>query len=150
MERDPSGIQYADVSFCPSASHGQSRLLATAISARVDIYSLTQQTEEGKCKKSCIISLLVIIELEESFGLRPTSQLFKFNDPTSSVQFRSDGNLVLVGEVSGRIQLMELKNKFALRSYSEHSNRINCMDFAPDNRYFISCANETSIKLWDI
>ena len=97
-----------------------------------------------------IIFLLDLTELEESFGLRPTSQLFKFNDPTSSVQFRSDGNLVLVGEVSGRIQLMELKNKFALRSYGEHSNRINCMDFAPDNRYFISCANETSIKLWDI
>lgn len=88
--------------------------------------------------------------MEDSYGLRPTSQLFKFNDPTTAVQFRSDGNLVLVGETSGRIQLMELKNKFALRQYSEHSNRVNCMDFAPDNRYFVSCANETGIKLFDI
>jgi len=45
---------------------------------------------------------------------------------------------------------MELKNKFALRQYGEHANRVNCMEFASDNRHFISCANETSIKLWDI
>jgi len=58
--------------------------------------------------------------------------------------------LLLVGETSGRIQLFELKNKFVLRQYGEHSNRINCLDFSPDNRHFISCANETAIKLWDI
>ena len=83
-------------------------------------------------------------------GLRPSQQLFKFNDPTTAVQFRSDGNLILVGETSGRIQLFELKNKFVLRSYGEHSNRINSLAFSADNRHFISCANETAIKLWDI
>jgi len=68
----------------------------------------------------------------------------------SALEFRSDGNLILAGETSGRIQLFELKNKFALRSYTEHANRINCFDFAPDSRHFISCANETAIKIWDI
>ncbi len=87
---------------------------------------------------------------DDMMGLKPTSQLFKFNDPVSAVQFRQDGNLVLTGETSGRIQLMELKNKFALRTYSEHANRINDLIFSADNRHFISCANETGIKLWDI
>ena len=59
MERDASGIQYADPSFCPSESVGQSRLLATAVSARVDIYSLMQSTEA---------------ELDDDMmGLKPTS-----------------------------------------------------------------------------
>lgn len=37
-----------------------------------------------------------------------------------------------------------------LRSYSEHANRINSLEFSPDNRHFVSAANETSIKLFDI
>lgn len=109
--------------------------MATAVSARVDIYNLMQQSEE---------------DIENSVGLRPSQQLFKFDDPTTALQFRSDGNLILVGETSGRVQLFELKNKFVLRSYTEHANRVNCLDFSPDNRHFISCANETAIKLWDI
>ena len=83
-------------------------------------------------------------------SLQPDQQLFKFNEPTSALQFRQDGNLILVGETSGRTQLFELKNKFALRSYVEHSNRINCLAFSPDKRHFISCANETAVKLFDI
>lgn len=82
--------------------------------------------------------------------LSPSQQIFKFNDVVSAVHFRSDGNLLLAGETSGRIQLFELKNKFALRTYTEHANRINCFDFAPNSRHFISCANETAIKVWDI
>ena len=45
---------------------------------------------------------------------------------------------------------MELRNKFALRKYGEHANRINSLAFSEDNRHFVSCANETAIKLWDI
>ena len=56
----------------------------------------------------------------------------------------------MAGEATGRIQLIELNNKYVLRSYSEHQNRINSISFAKDNRTFVSCANETSIKLWDI
>jgi len=82
--------------------------------------------------------------------MKPVQQLFKFDDPTTALQFRKDGGLIVVGESSGGIQLFELENKFVLRNYGEHSNRINCLDFSPDNRHFISCANETAIKLWDI
>ena len=32
----------------------------------------------------------------------------------------------------------------------EHGNRINCLDFAPNNRNFVSCANDTSIRYYDI
>lgn len=48
------------------------------------------------------------------------------------------------------MQLFELNNKFILRSYTEHANRINSLSFAPNNRNFASAANETSIKYWDI
>ena len=54
MERDPSGIQYADVCFCPDGAlnpvqkdRNASRMLATAISARVDIYNLHMVPEDA-------------------------------------------------------------------------------------------------------
>lgn len=142
MERDPSGIQYSDVAFCQTTSQDgdKSRMLATAISARVDIYSLSQQLPPPNDDDD---------ELEQQ-SLRPSSQIYKFNDPVTALHFRPDGNLLLAGETTGRVQLFELKHKFALRTYSEHANRINSFAFAQNNRTFISCANETAIKLWDI
>lgn len=61
-------------------------MLATAISARVDIYSL-HQVPEG----------------DEDMQLTPMKQLFKFNDPVTALEFRSDGNLLLAGESTGRV-----------------------------------------------
>jgi len=46
--------------------------------------------------------------------------LSRFQDTTTSVKMRDDGNLVLCGEKSGRIQLVELSNKFILKSYTEN------------------------------
>lgn len=63
---------------------------------------------------------------------------------------RPDGNLLLVGENSGRIQLFETQNRYTLRTYEEHAGRINSLCFAQNNKNFLSAANETSIKLYDI
>lgn len=37
-----------------------------------------------------------------------------------------------------------------LRTYEEHQGRINNLCFASNNKNFLSVANETSIRLWDI
>jgi hypothetical protein len=58
---------------------------------------------------------------------------------------------MLVGDKLGKIELLELKQKLALRSYeNDHKNQINCFDFAPTKRAFVSCSNETSWKYFDI
>ena len=58
---------------------------------------------------------------------------------------------MLVGDKAGKIELIELKNRIALRSYAdEHKNQINCLDFSSNKRTFVSCSNETSFKLFDI
>ena len=90
MRRDPSGIQYADVSFCPGSQQGASRLLATAVSARVDIYSLTQPNEDGKYKAlACnMLTFVMSKDLDTTFALKPSKQLFKFQDPVTALQFR--------------------------------------------------------------
>lgn len=46
--------------------------------------------------------------------------------------------------------MFELKNKIALRSYSICKNRINALAFSENNRNFVSCANDTCIRYYDI
>ena len=82
--------------------------------------------------------------------MKPRHQLFKFDDTVTSIRFRQDGQLLLAGEKTGRIQLFELNNKFVLRQYNSFTNRINCMTFDLNNKNFLACANETSIKYFDI
>ena len=110
--------------------------LACAISARVDLYKIERPASED--------------DFDPEDQIKPTQQLFKFQDTTSAVQFRQDGKLLLTGESNGKVQLFELTNKYVLRNYSEHANRVNCLAWAEDSRRFASCANDTSIRLYDI
>lgn len=57
---------------------------------------------------------------------------------------------MLVGDKMGKIELMELKQKVALRTYEEHKNQINYLEFSCNKRTFVSCSNETSWKYYDI
>ncbi len=47
-------------------------------------------------------------------------RIFKFKDVATAVALRQDGNIVLCGEKTGRVQLVELNNKFILKTYEEH------------------------------
>jgi WD40 repeat protein len=46
--------------------------------------------------------------------------------------------------------LIELQNRFILKTYEEHSNQINAFAFKSTMREFIVGANDTNIKLFDI
>eukprot|EP00347_Sterkiella_histriomuscorum_P009274 403341835 len=130
MEKDES-LQISDISFCKGE---KPYLMAAAVSARIDIYSLTQP--EG-----------------DDFNddkLKPISTMFKFKDAVHSVKLRQDGNLLLAGENSGRIQLFEIKNKFILKTYQEFTSQINSFDFKPNMKEFVAGSNESGIKYFSI
>ena len=58
--------------------------------------------------------------------------------------------MLLAGDAAGKIQLFELKNRLALRSYAIGKNRVNALSFSENNRNFASCANDTCIRYFDI
>ena len=112
LERDKGGIMTQDINFCSDAQ--KANMCAIAVSARVDLYNLQRKNENE------------VNDFADEYGdyqesLKPRTQLFKFDDIVTSINLRSDGNLLLAGEQTGRIQLFELNNKFILRSYSDFS-----------------------------
>lgn len=85
--------------------------------------------------------------------MKPSSQIFKFTDTISAVEFRPDGGLLTCGEANGKVQIFELKNKYSLRSYpEEHLNvRINAFAWSKSNlKNFVSCANDGNLHMYDI
>lgn len=94
MKRDEGAISIGDLSFCKHQTTSSlmdrqqaSSLLACAVSLRVDIYKLVQPENSEDAPSE----------------IKPASQIFKFKDLATSVEFRPDGNLLLVGENSGRV-----------------------------------------------
>jgi hypothetical protein len=71
-EGDAGGMARSDLSFCPSATD-KPNLLATAVSARVDIYKLTQP--EGG-------------DNEDDTEVKPIQRINKFKDIATAVQLR--------------------------------------------------------------
>lgn len=99
-------------------------MLATAVSARVDIFRLTNN-QVNQIQEDQGISLsnhlhMIIDEEADQEVMKPTQKINKFKDFVSAVKLRQDGNIVLCGEKTGRIQLIELSNKFILKTYEEH------------------------------
>ena len=132
-----------DVSFCMphslmnQAANPNPGMLATATGARVDIWKL-QQKEAGQD--------------DEDFDnqIEPVHSLRRFTEQVTAIKLRDDGQVMLVGDKAGQIQLIELNNKSALRTYNDHKNEINSLDFSVCRRKFVSCSNESSWKMYDI
>ena len=45
---------------------------------------------------------------------------------------------------------MEIKNKYVLRSHHQGKSRVNALSFAPNNRNYASCANDTCLRYYDM
>lgn len=91
--------------------------MATAVSARVDFYSLTLP-KDGTTSKN--YSLLRTRLMSAVVGdVKPMSSLFKFKDAVTAIKLRQDGNLILCGEKLGKIQIIQIDTKFSLREYNQ-------------------------------
>lgn len=70
--KDSDNMMRSDISFCQGSV---ANLMATAVSARVDIYKLTQPSTEAE-------------DPEFAEGLKPIQRIFKFKDLATAVSLR--------------------------------------------------------------
>ena len=95
----------SEVCFCPSNTQAadKSNMLATAVSARVDFYRVYAN------------------ESEDADKMKPDQRIYKFKDLVTALKLRQDGNIIVTGEKAGKLQVIELSNKFILKTYEEHN-----------------------------
>ena len=71
--------------------------------------------------------------------------------PIRSVDFSSDGKLLMTGSNDKTIKIFELYPKYKfISSYKGHSNWVRCARFSPDNRLIGSCGDDNAVIIFDV
>ncbi|KAL1226306.1 Protein SLOW WALKER 1 [Cardamine amara subsp. amara] len=79
------------------------------------------------------------------------SKRFSFRDVVSSVCFRSDGALFAACDLSGVVQVFDVKERMALRSLRSHSAPARFVKYPyEDKLHLISGGDDGVVKYWDV
>ncbi|KAK7277698.1 hypothetical protein RJT34_22713 [Clitoria ternatea] len=117
----PKLISVPSLTFSPAAPHS----FAAAHSASLSIFS------------------------PETFS--PTATISSFSDSVSSASFRSDSRLIAASDVSGLIQVFDVKTRTPLRRLRSHSRPVRFVHFPLlDKLHLISAGDDALVKYWDV
>ncbi|KAJ0235243.1 WD40 repeat-containing protein [Hirschfeldia incana] len=79
------------------------------------------------------------------------SRRFSFRDVVSSVSFRSDGALLAASDLSGLVQVFDVKERMALRSLRSHKAAARFVKYpVHDKLHLLSGGDDGVVKYWDV
>ncbi|KAK7392369.1 hypothetical protein VNO78_20805 [Psophocarpus tetragonolobus] len=91
------------------------------------------------------------LTLFSSLTLSPTATLSSFSDSVSSASFRNDSLLLAASDLSGLVQLFDVKSRTPLRRLRSHSRPVRFVHFPRlDKLHLISAGDDALINLWDV
>jgi len=80
-----------------------------------------------------------------------SSRRFSFRDVVSSVCFRSDGALFAACDLSGVVQVFDIKERMALRTLRSHSAPARFVKYpVQDKLHLVSGGDDGVVKYWDV
>ena len=59
-------------------------------------------------------------------------------------------NYVVTGDSSGYVTLMTFQGDIIRNIGHKHTDRLRCMDFATDEKFFVSSGNDHRVKIWEV
>jgi len=68
----------------------------------------------------------------------------------TAISFRKDGKLIATGELSGYVQIFEVKKKIALRQYQKHTKAVHAITFIPEKAAVVTGSDDLSVKSFDM
>ena len=74
-------------------------------------------------------------------------QRYYFGAP---VLFTSNGKYILTCNRNYEILFMDLSSGKTIRKFSGHNGQIKSLSFSPDEKYFVSSANDFKVKFWNL
>ncbi|EGR33522.1 WD repeat protein [Ichthyophthirius multifiliis] len=82
---------------------------------------------------------------------RKIDKLKVHNKKVRSLCFTYDDMQLITGSDDNFISLIDLTKMETIFSFNGHKGNVNCVDCCPiDNKLFITCSYDQTIKLWDI
>ncbi|KAG8226235.1 hypothetical protein J437_LFUL006337 [Ladona fulva] len=74
----------------------------------------------------------------------------RFGKAAHGASFRSDGNLLCVGDDDSNVKLFDINTKSLLRVFKGHSGAVHRNFFTADKTHIASFSDDKSVILWDI
>lgn len=115
-----------DASFCGDTPD----YLCVAVSAKVDIYKITQNLYESEIKA--------------------INSLYKFNDIVTCCKLRNNKDILATGTKEGIVQIFQTKNRLKLRDYRHHKNAVNSISFNANKVSIATSADENDVCIWEL
>ncbi|XP_052476289.1 protein SLOW WALKER 1 isoform X1 [Gossypium raimondii] len=116
----------SSLSFSPSPPH----LFAAAYSASVSLFSPLSLSDGD---------------------VSPSSTISSFSDVVSSISFRNDGLLLAASDLSGLVQVFDVKTRTPLRRLRSHTRPVRFVKYPVlDKLHLLSGGDDAVVKFWDV
>ncbi|XVF32672.1 hypothetical protein REPUB_Repub17cG0102800 [Reevesia pubescens] len=101
---------------------------------------------------ACSASLSLFSPLSLSDGaVSPSSTFSSFSDVVSSLSFRLDGLLLAASDLSGLIQVFDVKSRTPLRRLRSHTRPVRFVKYPVlDKLHLLSGGDDAVVKFWDV
>ncbi|KGN44843.1 protein SLOW WALKER 1 [Cucumis sativus] len=83
--------------------------------------------------------------------MAPTSTISSFRDVVSCASFRCDGLLIAASDLSGLVQVFDVKTRTPLRKLRSHSRPVQFVQYPVlDKLHLVSGGDDAVVKYWDV
>ncbi|KAK9991805.1 hypothetical protein SO802_026790 [Lithocarpus litseifolius] len=83
--------------------------------------------------------------------LSPSSTISSFSDVVSSASFRCDGLLIAASDLSGLIQVFDVKTRTPLRKLKSHTRPVRFLKYPfHDKLHLVFGGDDAVVKYWDV
>ncbi|PON96682.1 Coatomer beta subunit [Trema orientale] len=91
------------------------------------------------------------LTLFSSQTFSPTATITSFSDVVSSASFRCDGLLIAASDLSGLVQVFDIKSRTPLRKLRSHSRPVRFVKYPiADKLHLVSGGDDALVKYWDV
>lgn len=100
--------------------------------------------------KKYIILLLLISFYSKGQKIELIESFIGYTNKSEIISFTPNSQLIMSGDYSGNINLWDLKKQKLIKTIQSHDNIITSITFHNKKNNFLTCSEDSTIKLWSL